>query len=658
MLGNIYSGCCCFTRYYPRPTYQELDDIDVKTNTQGEKENLNKTVGADLDYRSTVISNPSSSSFEVEDSEENEEIAKLSTDLYNTNNLNNQFNENGSVTSKKTPGQEKTRAPSAFTIQSDVSVQLSSWQSASFAMAQASISTAGRKKSSSSVELDSVEEGESSSSSLSGEPHLEEQNSTLGRVSPLGQLKEKFKNDSLKETSPSSSRLSLYTSLTVNQKSNDNKQSSISEKISISKKGNGDRSPQAADAVQERQPNQGKVIVPEDLEMTIVEEGESTETDSPGILKNPLISPVMQPIKTILGVFSSCDQAEPETPIRSAGSVVVEEPETVEEIEEDEVSSESDPGESSSYSIATSDISTDPTSEDEGNGIQESFFPELYQTAEPVNFNEVTTAKRLSRQNSWVGRYPVLKPEEDSSSIATDELSETTNDVSSAHNEDETPRSGKLEDESEISESSMSDYEKLSGRESDLEIESLEHEMEEPEFNDKTKFNQEQLEVINKQDKPSKLENETEGKPVPEGYYSNSFVRYDPNTNEFVRYDDPELVETDGSMRAQRNSESIFQLESDSNFSFPGRTAADEVEKEGGEDEEEEKDEEPVLELESPVPSSCMDGSTLVGSCGTGVTASSGRDTLLSVSRTGTRSEEGKKKGGIVSRFKRKMLKK
>ena len=649
MLGNIYSGCCCFTRYYPRPTYQELDDIDVKTNAQGEKENLNKTVGADLDYRSTVISNPSSSSFEVEDSEENEEIAKLSTDLYNTNNLNNQLNENGSVTSKKTPGQEKTRAPSAFTIQSNVSIQLSSWQSASFAMAQASISTAGRKKSSSSVELDSVKEGESSSSSLSGEPHLEEQNSTLGRVSPLSQLKEKFKNDSLKETS--SSGLGVYTSLTVNQKSNDNKQSSISEKIKISMKGDGDRSQKAADAVQERQPNQGKVIVPEDLEMTIVEEGGSTETDSPGILKNPLISPVMQPIKTILGVFSSCDQAEPETPIEST---VVEEPETVEEIEEDDVSSESDPGESSSYSIATSDISTDPTSEDEGNGIQESFFPELYQTAEPVN--EVTTAKRLSRQNSWVGRYPVLKPEEDSSSIATDELSETTNDVSSAHNEDETPRSGKLEDESEISESSMSDYEKLSGRESDLEIESLEHEMEEPEFNDETKSNQEQLKVTIEQDKPSKLENETEGKPVPEGYYSNSFVRYDPNTNEFVRYDDPELVETDGSMRAQRNSESIFQLESDSNFSFPERTAADEVGKEEREDEEEEK--EPVLELESPVPSSCMDGSTLVGSCGTGMTASSGRDTLLSVSRIGTRSEEGKKKGGIVSRFKRKMLKK
>ena len=648
MLGNIYSGCCCFTRYYPRPTYQELDDIEVKTNNQGEKDNLNKTAGADLDYRSTVISNPSSSSFEVEDSE-NEEIAKLSTDMYNTNNLNNQFNENGSVTSKKTSGQEKTRAPSAFTIQSDVSVQLSSWQSASFAMAQASVSTAGRKKSSSSVGLDSVE-GESASSSLSGESHLEERNKKQGWVSPLGQLKEEFNKGSLGETG--SIRLGIYTSLTVNQKLKDNKQSNISENSSIRIKVVGDRS-QKAEEVEERNPNQGEAIVLKDLEMTIVEEGGSTETDSPGILKNPLISPVMQPIKTILGVFSSCDQAEPETPIETAGSAVVKEPETVEESEENEVSSESDPGESSSYSIATSDISTDPTSEDEGNGIQESFFPELYQTAETVNFNKVTTAKRLSRQNSWVGRYPVLKPEEDSSSIATDELSETTNDVSSTHNEEETPRS-----ESEISESSMSDYERLSGRESDLEVESLEQELDEPEFNDETKLNQEQLEITTDKDKLSKLEKETEEEPVPEGYYSNSFVRYDPNTNEFVRYDDPELIETDGSMRAQRNSESIFQLESDSNFSFPGRAAADEGEKEEGEDEKEEKEEEPVLELESPVPSSCMDGSTIVGSCGTGVTASSGGDTMLSVSRTGTRSEEGKKKGGIVSRFKRKMLKK
>ena len=649
MLGNIYSGCCCFTRYYPRPTYQELDDIEVKTNNQEEKDNLNKTAGADLDYRSTVISNPSSSSFEVEDSEENEEIAKLSTDLYNTNNLNNQFNENGSVASKKTSGQEKTRAPSAFTIQSDVSIQLSSWQSASFAMAQASVSTARRKKSSCSVGLDSVE-GESASSFLSGESHLEEQNKKQGRVSPLGQLKEKFKIGSLGEKS--SSRLGLYTSLTV--KSKDNKQSSIPENSNISMKVDGDRS-QKAEEVEERNPNQGEAIVPEDLEMTIVEEGCSTETASPGILKNPLISPVMQPIKTILGVFSSCDQAEPETPIETADSAVVEEPETVEEIGENEVSSESDPEESSSYSIATSDISTDPTSEDEGNGIQESFFPELYQTA--VNFDEVTTAKRLSRQNSWVGRYPVLKPEEDSSSIATDELSETTNDLSSTHNEEETPRSGRLEDESEISESSMSDYERLSGRESDLEIESLEQELDEPEFNDETKFNQEQLGMTTEKDKLSKFEKKTKEEPVPEGYYSNSFVRYDPNTNEFVRYDDPELIETDGSMRAQRNSESIFQLESDSNFSFPGRTVADEGEKEEG-DEEDDKEEEPVLELESPVPSSCMDGSTIVGSCGTGVTASSGGDTLLSVSRTGTRSEEGKKKGGIVSRFKRKMLKK
>jgi hypothetical protein len=118
-------------------------------------------------------------------------------------------------------------------------------------------------------------------------------------------------------------------------------------------------------------------------------------------------------------------------------------------------------------------------------------------------------------------------------------------------------------------------------------------------------------------------------------------VRYDPTTNEFVRYDNPDLVETDGSMTTQRDPDSLFLLESDSNLSFPGRS-------------------EDVLELESPAPSSCVDSSTVVGSAGTGV--SSGGDTLteLSVSRAGVREEEreGRKKGGIVSRFKRKVLKK
>lgn len=647
MLGNIYSGCCCFTRYYPRPTYQELDDVDVKAHNQGEEENLNKTaVGAELDYRSTVISNPSSSSFEVEDSEENEEIVKLSTDLYNINNINNHFNENGSASSKKKSEREKTRAPSAFAIKSDVSVQLSSWQSASFAMAHASVSTVGRKKSSC-LDIDSAEEVQSVCSSLSEEHHLEEERS--GRASPLGQLgqlRKKFSESSFGET--------LKSSLTMNQKLRETKQSD--NNIMKDNEDEFKPQPQEEEADQEEEERASHRVasvanLPEDLEMTIVEENVDTDTDSPGILKNNIISPVMQPIKTFLGVFSSCDQAEPETPMETVGCVAEEEPETVEEIEKNEVgSSESDPEESSSYSIATSDISTDPSSEDDRAGIQESFFPELYQTqaTKTTNHSEVEsiTAKRLTRQDSWVGRYPVLKPDEDSSSIATDELSETTNDVSSS----QMPRSGQSDLEDEMSVSSVSDYERLSGRESDLEIESSGKE--EPEFNDESRINQKQeLGAMTEKGLLSKLERKSEIEQVPEGYYSNSFVRYDPNTNEFIRYDDPELVETDGSMRAQRNSESIFQLESDSNFSFSGRTAAEE-------EEEGEKEEEPVLELDSPVPSSCMDGSTIVGSCCTGVTAGSGGDTLLSVSRTGTGSEEGKKKGGLVSRFKRKMLKK
>ena len=627
MHSNIYQACCCFSSYYPYSPYEELDDIKLKNS--GEKENLNTIAGTGEEYRSTQISNPSSSSFEAEVSSENEEIAGLSNDLYNTNNLNNQTNAN--MARKDTTDQDK-RAPSVYTIQSDVSVQLSSWQSASHAMAQASATTTGRKKRDSSAE--SLNKQRSRSSSISrkrsrngsavstNKTHSatslnEEKVEDSGRYSPLGKLEE-----------ATSSRLGLYKSLNEDT----NSSSKDYAKIEVEVTENMAEEPPLSRLKIKSRPEKDKfeetVVLKDYVEMTVVTEAESAEDNlPPKVSKSSLISPVMEPIKMLLGVFSG------DTTKTAVGDI--EEPDEIEYS-----TSESDMEESSAYSVATSDISSDPTSDDgeDANNIQESFFPELYETKDQnedltANILSVAaTGKQAARRESWSSRYPVVKQEEDSSSIATDELSETTNELSSVHVEDQ------------MSASSASDYENISGRFSGLDVDSsdqagegLEEEM--------VTLDQGQLDLFSEAELSAEPEPPSGGQsnPPQEGYYSNSFVRYDPNTNEFVRYDDPELVETDGSMITHRDHDSLFQLGSDSNLSFPGRLA-----------------EEQPGELESPVPSSCLDGSTIVGSCGTGVTVSSGGDTLpdLSVSRAGMRKEGVKKKGGIVSRFKKKVLKK
>ena len=117
-------------------------------------------------------------------------------------------------------------------------------------------------------------------------------------------------------------------------------------------------------------------------------------------------------------------------------------------------------------------------------------------------------------------------------------------------------------------------------------------------------------------------------------------IHYDEKTGQFVKYDDPHFIETDSA------------------FSFPGRISASEEEVANN-----------ILAAESPVPSSIMDDmSTIVGS--TATATSSGGDTLtdLSVSRAGMRREEEeveeseelkkKKLGGLVKRFKKRVMKK
>ena len=160
LTAEIYRVCCCLSAYSP---YQELYDPGVKAKNT-ENLNLKPATGPVQDYRSVVISNPSSSSFEPEISE-NEEVEKeetnLNTDLYNTGNLNKTSMEEAANPADVEPTDNPSRhspAPSVYTIQSDVSHQLTSWQSASFAMAQAS--TKHRSKRASKVPEEEEEEGD------------------------------------------------------------------------------------------------------------------------------------------------------------------------------------------------------------------------------------------------------------------------------------------------------------------------------------------------------------------------------------------------------------------------------------------------------------------------------------------------------------------
>ena len=521
MESGIYRVCCCFSRHCPAHTsYIELDDSAIKVKSSNDR--LNEGADNVGDYR-TLEDTP---------------LVAVS--------IHGEQEEEGFTGYQE--GQRGAAAVSGYNIQSEVLLQRSSWQSASFALAQAS--QLGRAR-------NGISEFEGGSNSRS----------------------RKFSGVSRRTNSKINSRNKLGDHQNTIEKSDEfvseNKEVRFEEtKMQLMPRTDNELSQKESD------------------KMVLSNLGESTQADSDTNENNELPVSVMQPFLSLFGALKRSEKNSSES-----------------KASHKECPSENE--ESTTSSIATSDISTDPSSDEEDTNkiILKKMRPSLKRKQSIPNRTEPI------KKSEKAGVKEIKKYEEESSSIATEELSDTSN-------EEHSPPHRRI--------NKVKSYDNGAGFSGKMNLKNIE----------KAGIKDADLFVKN-----AKLEESLDAKELNRTYM-------DLGLDDLNSPEDPKQ----------------FDLDSDSDLSFSGRTSDDNPEEKTQEKPFKFSHHKNMIELRtvksvktqgtrksgqvSPALSSCVEESTVVGSCVTGI--SSGGDTItpeMSVSRAGIRESVGEGLGGKQSEF-------
>ena len=529
MESGIFNVCCCFSSHCPFTSpYQELDDSGIKV--KGSTDRLNEGNSKVGDYK--TLESP------------------LLTDSSNEAMDESSIQDEDDTDSRSGKVKERNESrTSVYTVQSEVLVQRSSWQTASFAMAQASRPT---------TNLTVGLEGSSRSRKHSG---VSRRMSTKKRSKKVSGIQVKSANIAIITADTKKKDVTTLEDKNVNQNV-------------ISQKG--------------------------------------SQFNSDGKENKELTMSSIPPFQSLLGVFHRDEQdMEEKDKIKITQK-------TTADASNDSLD-ESDREDTTSCSIATSDISTDPSSDEEETNQQ----GQLNNTGNSAVKQTVQREKSFSKnpvKDGAINRYQKRKPDKGlSSSIPTDELSDTSS------NEQDTAQRKNAPTQKKSDKSKIYDIPQKSDDRKDL--------------SDTIKAESSQDSGVRNWLGNLKLTDGPDEKELHQSYEEFGL-------NEMSSPEDADQFEIDSN---------------DSDLSFAERVSEESPEYGGKELKKPlhgpheknwaSRNNIPVLnqELRNASPNlSCVDGSTVIGSCVTD--ASSGGDTItpeMSVSRAGQRNEEpGKKESG------------